>query len=305
MKFALKMPVGLVMMAVLIWGSEAEVKAEVAGKAEAGKEELFSVKVAGKGPPMILIPGLSCGGHVWDGTVAHFQDRYECHVVTLAGFAGQPAIQGPMLERIRDGLGQYIEDKGLVRPVIVGHSLGAFMSFWLGATFPDKLGPIIAVDGVPYFPGLANPKATPETSRELAEGMRSMQKSQNRQQAAFSMRLFLRPMVTDEKDFEEIAEWSVKSDRKAVGQALYELMTTDLRPLVGKIRSRVLLLGATAQVGTEKQRAQMEANYRAQVADIPQHEVVFAPKARHFIQMDEPEFLFAEMERFLGLGKKE
>src|SRR5271165_2213258 len=52
----------------------------------------FSVKVTGAGRPMILIPGLSCGGDVWDGTVAHFKDRYECHVLTLAGFAGQPAI---------------------------------------------------------------------------------------------------------------------------------------------------------------------------------------------------------------------
>ncbi|MEN3941254.1 alpha/beta hydrolase [Prosthecobacter sp. SYSU 5D2] len=254
---------------------------------------------------MILIPGLSCGGHVWDGTVAHFQDRYECHVVTLAGFAGQPAIQGPMLERIRDGLGQYIQNKRLERPVIVGHSLGAFMSFWLGAAFPDKLGPIIAVDGVPYFPGLADPKATPESVKGLADGMRSMRKSQTPAQAAFGLRLFLRPMVTDEKDFEEIAESSVKSDPKAVGQALYELMTTDLRPLVGKIRSRVLLLGATAMATTPEQRKQMEEHYRVQVASIPEHEVTFASKARHFIQMDEPEFLFAEMERFLVAGKGE
>ena len=42
-----------------------------------------------------------------------------------------------------------------------------------------------------------------------------------------------------------------------------------------------------------------EENYRVQVATIPKHKVVFAPKARHFIQLDEPEFLFQEMEAFL------
>ena len=38
---------------------------------------------------MILIPGLTCGGDVWKSTVEHFKDRYECHVLTLAGFAGE------------------------------------------------------------------------------------------------------------------------------------------------------------------------------------------------------------------------
>ena len=51
----------------------------------------FAVKVTGTGQPMILIPGLACSGEVWDSTVAHFKDRCECHVLTLAGFAGQPA----------------------------------------------------------------------------------------------------------------------------------------------------------------------------------------------------------------------
>jgi N-formylmaleamate deformylase len=299
MDIALKMPMGLVMLVVLMGSAVAEAGPEAVGRPQAGVAKLFSVKVTGKGPGMILIPGLSCGGHVWDRTVAHFQDRYECHVVTLAGFAGEAAIQGPMLEKIRDGLVAYILDEGLERPVIVGHSLGAFMSYWLGATFPDQVGPIIAVDGVPYFPGLADPKATPESTRRMAEGMRSMQKVQKPEQAAFAMRMFLRPMVTDEKDFEEIAKWSVKSDPNAVGQALYELMTTDLRPLVGKIRSRVLVVGASAISAVPEQRRQLEEHYRLQVLDIPKHEVIFAPQARHFIQMDEPEFLFREMEKFL------
>src|SRR5580658_8822741 len=73
----------------------------------------FSVKVTGKGAPMILIPGLACSGEVWDSTVAHFQNRYECHVLTLAGFAGQPPIKPPMLEAVRAQLADYIRAKKL------------------------------------------------------------------------------------------------------------------------------------------------------------------------------------------------
>jgi len=40
---------------------------------------------------MILIPGLSCPGDVWDETVAHYKDRYQMHVLSLAGFRGRTA----------------------------------------------------------------------------------------------------------------------------------------------------------------------------------------------------------------------
>lgn len=267
-------------------------------------EAWFSVKVTGKGRPMLLIPGLSCAGQVWDGTVAHFQDRYECHVVTLAGFGGQPAVdtvaKGPMLEKVRDALAAYIRERKLERPVLTGHSLGAFMSFWIAAQHPDLAGPVIAVDGVPFFPALANPKATPESMQSLARGMRSMRSTQTAEQAAFGLRLFLRPMLTREADFETVSAWSVKSDPQAVGQALYELMMVDLRPLVASIRAPVLLIGATAKAGTPEQQEELQKSYRAQVAGIPRHEVIFAPAARHFVQYDEPDFLFREMERFLN-----
>ena len=93
----------------------------------------FAAKVTGTGKPMILIPGLCCSGEVWDGTVAHFKDRYECHVLTLAGFAGQPAAkgEGSYSEMIAKGIAKYARDKRLDKPAIVGHSLGGFIVFKL------------------------------------------------------------------------------------------------------------------------------------------------------------------------------
>ena len=259
----------------------------------------FTVKVTGAGRPMILIPGLSCGGNVWDGTVDHFKDRYECHVVTLAGFAGQPAIGEPFLEQVRDGLLKYIRDKKLERPVIVGHSLGGFMAFWLGATAPEQVGPIVAVDGVPYFPALNDMNATPQSAQQFAETMRAMYKAQTPEQFAMGNLGFFAAMITDPKDFEKITALSTKSDPKTVGQAFYEMMTTDLREKVKAIRTPVLLIGATAAIPDPGQKKMAEDNYRLEVAGIPQHKVVFAPKARHFIQLDEPKFFFQEMESFL------
>ena len=60
----------------------------------------FHVEVVGHVPPMILIPGLASGGEVWQGTVDHFKDRYTCHVLTLAGFAGQASLDGALLPAV-------------------------------------------------------------------------------------------------------------------------------------------------------------------------------------------------------------
>ena len=58
--------------------------------------EPFAVTVTGSGSPaMIFIPGLACDGEVWKETVDHFKAKHECHVLTLAGFAGQPPIEEP------------------------------------------------------------------------------------------------------------------------------------------------------------------------------------------------------------------
>jgi pimeloyl-ACP methyl ester carboxylesterase len=106
-------------------------------------------------------------------------------------------------------------------------------------------------------------------------------------------------MITDQKAVEKVGELSDRSDPKAVGQATYELMTTDLRKEVKAIKTPVLLIGATASITDPNQRKAAQENYRLQVAAVPRHKVVFAPKARHFIQLDEPEFFFGEVESFL------
>src|SRR5947207_3398930 len=91
-------------------------------------EDPFRVKVTGHGRPMILIPGLSSSGETWDTTVARYKDRFECHVLTVAGFAGVPRVQAPMLERVRDGIAAYARRNKMEHPVIVGHSLGGFLA---------------------------------------------------------------------------------------------------------------------------------------------------------------------------------
>ncbi len=122
----------------------------------------FTVKVSGHGAPMILIPGLACSGAVWDDFVRHYADRYEMHVLTLAGFGGAPAVPEATLAMVRDELARYIQSAGMKKPIIVGHSLGGALAFALAERAPESVGAVVAVDGVPFLPALLNPAATAE-----------------------------------------------------------------------------------------------------------------------------------------------
>jgi N-formylmaleamate deformylase len=62
------------------------------------------VSVVGEGPPILLIPGLSSPADVWADVAEHYQAHYQCHVLSLAGFGGVPAFDGPPLPAVRDAL---------------------------------------------------------------------------------------------------------------------------------------------------------------------------------------------------------
>jgi N-formylmaleamate deformylase len=264
----------------------------------------FKAVVTGSGPPIIFIPGLASGGNVWDGAVAHFKGRYQCHVLTLAGFAGQPAIGGPFLEKVRDGIVKYIKDQALDHPVIIGHSLGGMMAFWVAEKAPAEVGPVISVDGLPFYSALMNPDATRESTLPMAEQYRSMYAGLSAEKFIANNHQFLAMMITAPANVDLVASLGDKSDPKAVGQAFFDLVTTDLRPDLKSIQSPVLLIGSAPADGGDEMKATIKKAYGEQIATVPRHKLVFAPTARHFIQLDDPDFFYRETETFLKENQK-
>jgi len=259
----------------------------------------FDVKVTGSGAPMILIPGLACSGEVWDSTVERFRDRYRLHVLTLAGFGGPAPVAPPFLAQVRDAIVEYVRAEQLAKPVIVGHSLGGFLAFWVAATVPDLVGGVIAVDGVPFLPGLTNPGATEAANAPQAEMVRKMYAGFSRDQLLVENRKALSGMITAPADVERASRWAERADAASVGQAVAEMMTTDLRDEVSSIAAPALLVAALGGAPASMHEAFRKA-YESQVARIRRGQVVASTTARHFVMLDDPEFLFSAMNRFLA-----
>ncbi len=165
-------------------------------------------------PAMVLVPGLASDGAVWQSVVEHYRDRYDCHALTMAGFAGAPAVEGSTLEKARIELAAYIQAQKLERPVIVGHSMGGVLALWLASEKPDLTGPLVVVDAVPFLPALSFPDATVDSARPHVDSMKAMLSGlsgENWRKFQLTSPV-LKAMASGEKDQARIAEWGAASD---------------------------------------------------------------------------------------------
>ena len=275
----------------------------VANAPLAAGEYPFAVRVTGAGGPMILIPGLACSGEVWDSTVARFKDRHECHVLTLAGFAGQPPlkVESSYTDVIVTGIAKYIRDKKLDRPAIVGHSLGGFIAFKLAGAEPDLAGPIVAVDGFPAAGLIFMPEATDADRQSFAGMFLKKYDEAPKEEFAKLMREFFAPMLAPER-LETAAKWAAASDQKAVVKALGEVFTGDARAALAKVKSPVLLLGAyhEGQARYLKSKEEFEKRLAAQLESVKGAKVAVRDNCKHFIMYDAPDWMFEQIEMVLG-----
>ncbi len=265
--------------------------------------KVIDVKVTGHGQPVILIPGLATPGAVWADTVKHLQDKYECHVVSIAGFGGMPAVKTDnLLDDARDQIITYARDKKLARPTIIGHSLGGTLALAIGEKAPELPGQIVSVDGLPFLAGVMLPGVTDvEGAKKAAAVMREKMSSQTPEQfAEYQRKVSIPSMVTKPEDVRRIAEMCGKSDGPTVAEAMNELLTRDLRPELGQIKCPILVMGALGGLLQYAPRPALEANYKNQFKNAPQTRFVFFDKAKHFIMIDDPEGFYAALEKELA-----
>lgn len=275
----------------------AAVQTEVAAKQAATQCKCFEVQVSGQGPALILIPGVASSADVWQHTVDSLKDRYQLHVLTLAGFAGVKPL--PMqswgegyLTLQQDAILRYIDEQQLQKPVIIGHSLGGYLALALAAKAPEKIAGAVNVDGLPALGALfANNNA----------GSKQTTDSSNAAPQRFDPMAMAKSMANNEQWQQQIVKDMYRSDGMTSGRVMGELMRADLRPELSQIRVPVLTLGALQHGAPYSTPEQVQANYEQQLANAPAeyHRFAFARDAKHFIMADAPDWLQQQIDQFL------
>ncbi len=258
------------------------------------QDKTFEVDVIGEGDPILLFPGFTCTGDVWNATVNELSKNYECHVFTFAGFGDVPAIEKPWLPKIKDGVVNYISEKELDNTVLIGHSLGGALALWMAAD-GNSFKELIIVDALPSTGALMMPNFkseymvydSPYNKQLLA--MNDADFEAMAQQMASSM--------TKEKlNQEKIKNWMIQADRETYVYGYTDLLKLDLREDLAKINSPVTILAATEPYGLDMAKSTYELQYKA----LAEYTIEFANGSSHFMMYDQPQWFIENLKNALN-----
>lgn len=295
--------IALAAMATAFLAPPQHCHAQTAAAAEQRMQHISIVALGGPKPgrePLYLIPGLSSPRQVWDGIAPDLAKDQQVLLVQVNGFGGDD-LGANGKPGMTDGIiADILTDatkRGAKRPAVIGHSYGGLIGMMLAARHPDRVGRLLVVDTLPFFGRLFDPAATPASIAPRAEQFRAMT-------IAGAERMKAMPAVTSDpggiwsntpEGRIKVANWSLKADQRAVAQALYEDLVTDIGPELGKVTAKPFTILYAAGVGEAQAKAVWEPAYAGTPAKL-----VAVPHSYHFIMLDQPQRFAAEVKAFLA-----
>jgi pimeloyl-ACP methyl ester carboxylesterase len=102
----------------------------------------------GKGKQILCIHGITANCRFWDCLASALAPHHRVIAMDLRGrgLSDKPPTGYSIEHHCKDVL-SLIDDLGLKRPVLMGHSLGAFISLVFSAKYPQRVDRLILVDG--------------------------------------------------------------------------------------------------------------------------------------------------------------
>ncbi len=245
----------------------------------------FEVTIKGQGQPVLLFPGFTCTGSVWEDTVVELSKNYECHIFTFAGFGEVAAIEKPWLPKIKEGVNTYVKENQLKAPMIIGHSLGGALGLWLTSEKDHPYSKLIVVDALPSTGALMMPNFNSENI--VYESPWNKQTLEMNEEAFDAMATQMSAgMTMNTEKQNQIKEWIIQSDRETYVYGYTDLLKLDLREDIAQIKIPVTILAATHPYGLEMAKNTYEGQYK----NLEDYEIEFAEGAAHFIMYDKPEW---------------
>ncbi|MCY1172957.1 2-succinyl-6-hydroxy-2,4-cyclohexadiene-1-carboxylate synthase [compost metagenome] len=278
--------------------------AQVATTAEQRLPHL-SIVTMGKGSPVILIPGLASPRAVWEDVAPELAKTHRVILVQVNGFGGDDPganLQPGVLDGIVADLDGYIAREKLRGALVIGHSMGGLVGLMLAKAHPGDLARLMIVDSLPYFAVLMAPPGidpTPDMVAPQAAKMRdAIAASYGTVPSDAAVAAQTRGLAIKPNSIARMTAWTKAADPRVTAQAMYEDLTTDLRPVLGSITTPMTLLYPwNAERPT---KAMADPFYRKQYAAAPHISYVDIGDSGHMVMLDQPEAFKAAVIAFVA-----
>ena len=172
-------------------------------------------EVAGKGPVVVLIHGLSGSGRWWAYNVPVLAQHYQVYNVDLVGF-GRSRGQRLVLREAGVWFTEWLQTVGITETHLVGHSMGGYIAAEVAMTLPDVVRRLVLVDALvlPIGPGLVR------HALDLARAARYMRLS------------FLPVLVSD----------VLRAGPRTMWQATREVLSADLSNRLDAVQAETMVV---------------------------------------------------------------
>jgi pimeloyl-ACP methyl ester carboxylesterase len=255
----------------------------------------ISIASMGSGPPVFLIPGLSSPREVWDGVAHGLADNHTVYLVQVTGFGGDAPganLKPGILPGVVADLDGYIARNKIKGAAIVGHSMGGLIGLMYAKAHPDHVSRLMIVDSLPFLGMLFGPNLTVAMVEPQGRAMRDQMVAAYGKPAdpapaeATANRLALKP---DSRA--KVKAWVMAADPRVSGAAMYEDLTTDLRPDMAAIKTPITLVYPAAGEAAD-------TLYHTAYGAAPNVTYVHVEDSAHFVMLDQPAVFAAALKVF-------
>lgn len=254
----------------------------------------IEVVKSGEGNPIILLPGFTTPGSVWNETIENLKGSYETHIVSYAGFNGLDPISTPWYEPIKQELIKYVKEEKLTNLTIIGHSMGGNLATDLAFEFDDELEGLILVESIPCMRELMMP-GVPASSLQYDSPYNNQMLNMSDDAFKNVALTMARNMTYKEDKIELLAGWSIAADRETYVYGYTDLLKLDSRPQLKEISTHTLVLGATFP-----SKDMVQQTYDKQYVNLTNKTIELADDSKHFIMFDQPEWLYTQINQYLA-----
>jgi pimeloyl-ACP methyl ester carboxylesterase len=252
----------------------------------------FDVKISGQGKQAIIfIPGFACSGNVWKESASRYEKNFTCYLLTMAGFADAKPKPGASFQNWEKGIADYIRQNKIVKPILIGHSMGGALALAISADYPDLVDKIIVVDGLPCLAALMNPAFKPLEPTDCNPVITQLASLSDKQFAEMQEQTIPK-MLADTAKQPLVISWSVASDRKTFAEMYCDFSNTDLREKIKTSNCSSLILLQSYFVNM---KPAMEGQYQ----NLKNATLKYADKGLHFIMYDDQEWYFKQVDDFI------
>ena len=247
------------------------------------------------GVPIVFLHGIGGAARMFRAQLDHFGESFHAVAWDMPGYAGSAPLPLVTIDALAAALAGFIDELGLDRPILVGHSLGGMLVQRLLAMTPHKARAVVLAQTSAAF-----------GSRDPAWQAEFLSARLGPLDAGHSMAALAEAMVADmvgpgaDPDGVALArDCLAHTPDSTYRDSVLAMRGFDCRDALGLIAVPALVLAGT--LDTSAPASGMER----MAARIPRSQYVALKGAGHLAYLEQPQAFNAALERFLRDGPAE